>query len=254
MRDVDAFVLKVKRAETPFYRGIKEAVKRAERLSVPVPRFIMPALRIVYDLHFLAFRVARKLIGMFYSEPLFRSRCTSVGKGLYLHKLPAISAGMEVHFGDDVRISGALRITAGRVFDQPRLVVGNNVYLAHQVTFDVAREIIVEDGAWLAAGTSVCDNDGHPVDLELRLAGLPPRPEEVKPVRICRNAWIGRGCRIMKGVTIGEGVVVGAGSVVLSDIPPFALAIGYPARVIRVLSSPPKTPQRYSDVAAASSA
>ncbi len=251
MHRVDAFVLKIKRAETPFYRGMKEWVKRAELLRVPVPWFIMPALRIVYDLHFLAFRIARKLTGMFYSEPLFRSRCASVGKRLYLHKLPAISAGMEVHFGDDVRISGALRITAGRVFDQPRLVVGNNVYLAHQVTFDVAREIVVEDGAWLAAGTSIADNDGHPADLDSRLAGLPPRPDDVKPVRICRNAWIGRGCRIMKGVTIGEGAVVGAGSVVLSDIPPFALAMGYPARVIRMASPAPKG---CSDAAAASGA
>ncbi len=250
MPAIASFVLKVKRAETPFYRSIKQAVRRAERLRVPVPRIIMPALRIVYDLHFLAFRIARKLIGMCYSEPLFRSRCTSVGKGLYLHKLPAISAGMEVRFGDDVRISGALRITAGRVFDRPRLVVGNKVYLAHQVTFDVAREITIEDGAWLAAGTSVSDNDGHPLDLDSRLAGLPPRPEEVKPVRICRNAWIGRGCRIMKGVTIGEGAVVGAGSVVLSDVPPFALALGYPARVIRVLSPAPNQPQTLADVAA----
>lgn len=56
-------------------------------------------------------------------------------------------------------------------------------------------------------------------------------PGEIRPVRICRHAWIANGCHIMKGVTIGEGAIIGANSVVISDIPPYCIAMGNPAEV-----------------------
>ena len=76
-------------------------------------------------------------------------------------------------------------------------------------------------------------------DAAERIADLPPRLEEIKPVRICRRAWIGQNAFILKGVTIGEGAVVGVNSVVVSDIPPYAVAMGNPARV--VVKAQPRT-------------
>jgi len=49
------------------------------------------------------------------------------------------------------------------------------------------------------------------------------------------GAHIGIGAIIMPGVTIGKGAVIGAGSVVTKDIPPYSVAVGVPARVIKVL-------------------
>lgn len=54
-----------------------------------------------------------------------------------------------------------------------------------------------------------------------------------KPVRIGRDAWIGMGCIILPGVSIGEGAIVGAGSLVTKDVPPFGVAVGSPAKVIK---------------------
>jgi acetyltransferase-like isoleucine patch superfamily enzyme len=82
------------------------------------------------------------------------------------------------------------------------------------------------------------DSDAHPRDAMERIADLPPRPEEIKPVRICRRAWIGQNAFILKGVTIGEGAVVGVNSVVLADVPPYAVVMGNPARVV-VKGTPP---------------
>lgn len=53
------------------------------------------------------------------------------------------------------------------------------------------------------------------------------------PVYIGNNVWIGDNVTILSGVRIGDGAVLGAGSVVTQDIPPFAIAVGVPARVIK---------------------
>ena len=59
--------------------------------------------------------------------------------------------------------------------------------------------------------------------------------ERDAPVSIGDYAWIGMNCLILKGVSIGEGAMIGAGSVVTRDVPPFCLAAGAPARVLRRL-------------------
>jgi len=47
------------------------------------------------------------------------------------------------------------------------------------------------------------------------------------------DVWIGASVNINKGVTIGKGAVIGGGSVVTKDIPPYAVAVGNPAKVIK---------------------
>jgi virginiamycin A acetyltransferase len=51
--------------------------------------------------------------------------------------------------------------------------------------------------------------------------------------RIGNDVWIGTGATIMPGVTIGDGAVIGAKAVVGSDVPPYSIALGNPARVVR---------------------
>jgi acetyltransferase-like isoleucine patch superfamily enzyme len=53
-----------------------------------------------------------------------------------------------------------------------------------------------------------------------------------KPITVKDNVWIGTRAMILQGVTIGEGAVVAAGSVVTSDVEPFTIVAGVPARVI----------------------
>jgi len=56
---------------------------------------------------------------------------------------------------------------------------------------------------------------------------------EEADVTIGNDVWIGYGTIILKGVTIGNGCVVGAGSVVTKDLPPYSVAVGNPAKVIK---------------------
>jgi maltose O-acetyltransferase len=69
----------------------------------------------------------------------------------------------------------------------------------------------------------------HPIDPEVRRCKL----EAAQPISIEDNVWLGGGVVVLPGVTIGENSVIGAGSVVTRDIPPNAVAVGNPARIIR---------------------
>ena len=61
-------------------------------------------------------------------------------------------------------------------------------------------------------------------------------PMESKPVVIENDVWLGTGVIILQGVTIGECSVIAAGSVVLKDIPPYSVAAGSPAKVIKQIN------------------
>jgi acetyltransferase-like isoleucine patch superfamily enzyme len=59
------------------------------------------------------------------------------------------------------------------------------------------------------------------------------QPVDTKPVVIEDDCWIGANVSIAAGVTIGKHSVVGAGSVVTKSIPPYHVAVGNPARLIK---------------------
>jgi virginiamycin A acetyltransferase len=54
-----------------------------------------------------------------------------------------------------------------------------------------------------------------------------------KPIKIGAACWLSDNVIVLRGVEIGNGAVIGAGAVVTQSVPPFAIAVGNPARVIR---------------------
>jgi acetyltransferase-like isoleucine patch superfamily enzyme len=79
----------------------------------------------------------------------------------------------------------------------------------------------------------------HETDVTSRRKGV----EYAKEVTIGNDCWIGGNTVIMPGVTIGNGCTIGAGSVVTKDIPPFSVAIGSPARVVKKVEPVPDVEQ-----------
>ena len=59
------------------------------------------------------------------------------------------------------------------------------------------------------------------------------QPHVRAPIHIGSDVWISANATVLKGVTIGDGAVVGAGAVVTKDVPPFAIVVGNPAKVVR---------------------
>jgi acetyltransferase-like isoleucine patch superfamily enzyme len=64
------------------------------------------------------------------------------------------------------------------------------------------------------------------------------------------DAWLGVNVCVLDGVRIGTGAVIGAGSVVTSDIPDYAVAVGVPARVVKLRTSADLKPGPHQEAAA----
>jgi acetyltransferase-like isoleucine patch superfamily enzyme len=225
-------ILKLHRGEGRFYGGLKRTIVRTMNFSLTPPAFLRAPLYAAYSTHFVLKNTLRGLINICYSGPLFKARCERVGKNLHLWFLPHVSGPTQLFLGDDVKVFGLLHIISSRVIDNPRLEIGNGVHLGHKVSIIVNREVVIEEGCNIASGVRIADSDAHPRNSLDRIKGLPPPPDEIKPVRICRGAWLSTNCMVMKGVTVGEGAVVGAGSIVMTDVPPYAVVMGNPARII----------------------
>lgn len=231
MPRLGTFLVKIRRGETPFYRFLYRAARASLHVHIPIPRLIAPLFRGFYNLHFFLRALLYRTIRFLYWEPIFRGRCDSVGKNLELALLPDIASHVLIEVGNDVHLNGFFNVGSGRASERPRMVIGDNVHIGHLITFTVNKEIILEDGVMIANHCYFADTDAHPIEPELRIAGQPPQLDKIKPIRICRNAWIGEGVHVLKGVTVGEGAIVAAGSVVFSDVAPYSLVAGNPARV-----------------------
>jgi acetyltransferase-like isoleucine patch superfamily enzyme len=229
----DRVILLIKRADSPVTKALKAALRRlAEPKVLRMPRFLTAPLRGFYELHFLLIQAIQFVVTTLYRGPLFQSRCASFGKNLVLDgPMPLVSGHLQIHIGDNCYIGGHVFISSGRVFDEPNLIVGNGSSIGWNTQIVVNREVIIEDDVTIAFNCRIADSDGHPREADLRIAKMPPDPKDIRPVRICKKAWIGNGAHIMKAVTIGEGAIIGANSVVMSNIPPYCLALGNPAKV-----------------------
>ena len=74
----------------------------------------------------------------------------------------------------------------------------------------------------------------HPNHSRLRdLKDQYPSFEVFGKVRIMHDAWIGAGAIILPEITVGEYSIVGAGAVVTTDVPPFCIVAGVPAKILR---------------------
>ncbi len=96
------------------------------------------------------------------------------------------------------------------------------------------------------AATAFAATDNHPMHLKSMhgfffnpALGVVDEPSEFSPLSIGNDVWLGHNSIIMPGVSrIGDGAVVAAGAVVNKDVPPYAVVVGNPARVVRFRFTP----------------
>lgn len=114
------------------------------------------------------------------------------------------------------------------VFENAKLVIGDNVGLNYGVDIGCTHQITIGNDVMIGSFTNIIDNNFHPVDSHDTIMG--------KKVTIKDNVWIGNHCMILPGVCIGKNSVVAAGSVITRDVPDNVLVAGVPAKIIKELS------------------
>jgi acetyltransferase-like isoleucine patch superfamily enzyme len=229
---IQGLIRKVKRRETPLADLAYRAAKRVRTFEMPAPRAIF--LPVWYAHHAIrnAFRWVTR---SFYYQPMFRARCESVGRNLRVDLgAPYVYGDIRIRIGDDCTMNAISSFVATSVGKEPVLEIGNKTYIGHRVSISVGSRVTIGNHVLIANEVFIADNPGHPLDAALRRTqGV--EPEQIRPVTIGDDVWIGHGSKIMPGVTIGEGAVVGAGSIVTKDVPAYALVAGAPAKVVRDL-------------------
>jgi acetyltransferase-like isoleucine patch superfamily enzyme len=225
---ISSFILKIKRRENSFYALLYELAKRVRSFNIPTIKIIHLPL---YYFDYAVKVSASWAIQTFWSVPLFKARCETVGKNLRLpNGIPLIIGNhLKIYLGDNVRI---LRSTIGssKIIDNPVLRIGDNSGVGYGTTISIAKAVVIGDNTMIGPNCIIMDNDDHPISPQKRLAGETVALEDIHPVMIGNNVWIGSNCAILKGVTIGDNSIVATHSVVTKDVLPNCVYAGYPAR------------------------
>jgi galactoside O-acetyltransferase len=168
-----------------------------------------------------------------------RSGAAQIGRGTTIawRRLKRV-AGNLLLVGEDSIIHADISFeeSGGIIQIGSRTFVGRSDFVCY-------RSLVVGDDVIMSWGITVVDHDSHSLEWAKRKNDVRDWRKGQKnwehvphaPVVVGHKAWVGFNVSILKGVTIGEGAVIGACSVVTRDIPPYSLAVGNPAKVVRSL-------------------
>lgn len=114
-----------------------------------------------------------------------------------------------------------------RLSGDPSIVIGENFYM--NAFCHLLGELYIGNDVMIGPHTVIWGRD-HGLAKDKLIREQPHRKEAIY---IGDDVWIGANVTVLKGVKIGNGAVVGAGSVVIKDIPEYAIVVGNPAKLIK---------------------
>jgi acetyltransferase-like isoleucine patch superfamily enzyme len=163
----------------------------------------------------------------------------AIGKRVGLSSRVTLRANTQVAvgiaIGDETSIQDAALLAA----NQGSIVIGQHSWLGPFCMVYGNGGVSIGDHVLIAAHCVIntVSHNTERCDLPISEQGI-----NCAPVVIENDVWIGSRAVIMQGVTLGHGAIIGAGSVVTTNIPPYSIAVGTPARVIRRRDNAPGNP------------
>lgn len=161
----------------------------------------------------------------------FRLRGVKVGRRLYLERgIELVHRAECIVLADGVAIETGVKLTVSNLCIQPvALDIGQDSFVGRYSQITVREKISIGRNVMIAPFCYITEaNHGMAPGRAMQ-----QQASTWQPIVIADDVWIGNGCTILPGVTIGRGAVIGANSVVTSNIPPMAIVVGSPARIIR---------------------
>ncbi|WP_338753822.1 2,3,4,5-tetrahydropyridine-2,6-dicarboxylate N-acetyltransferase [Bacillus sp. FJAT-52991] len=133
------------------------------------------------------------------------------------------------------------RIEPGAII-RDQVEIGNNVVVMMGASINIGS--VIGDGTMIdmnavLGGRATVGKNCH-VGAGAVIAGV-IEPPSAKPVVLEDDVLIGANAVVLEGVTVGKGSVVGAGAIVTKDIPPYSVAAGAPAKVIKQIDDKTKS-------------
>lgn len=171
-------------------------------------------------------------------------RTKLIDRRVRLFRYPIVIRGRKyIDFGEGLTTGIGCRFDcyAGNKSDEVKIRFGKNVQINDYVHMVGMESISIGSNVLLASHVFISDNShgSYAGDEQDSSPDIPPteRKYSTAPVKIGDNCWIGEGVIIMPGVEIGYGCIIGAHSVVNSNIPDRTIAVGAPARVVKIWDS-----------------
>lgn len=134
--------------------------------------------------------------------------------------------------GDNFTIRDSSKIDCIGVLSEPSegLSIGDHVGISENCFIQVRGFLEIGDNVIIGPNSTIITENHrfHDPEIAIRLQGT-----ERKGVVIGKNVWIGCGCTVLDGVKIGDNAIIAAGAVVVSDVPPYTIFGGIPAKLIK---------------------
>lgn len=150
-----------------------------------------------------------------------------LGRNIRIKGIKNLSIGRGVKIADGVFLHCGASI---RNSHRGGISIGDNVYIGPYCVLFGEGGIEIGNDCLIAPGTIITSQQHTYTDWNIPIR---KQPSEHSKIVIEDDVWIGSNAVILPGIRIGKGSIIGAGAVVTKDVPPYSVAVGVPARVIK---------------------
>jgi acetyltransferase-like isoleucine patch superfamily enzyme len=174
-----------------------------------------------------------------------------MGNEVFIQHGVEISGSSFIELGNGVNIFKGVRLDA-KGHRNNRICISNRVTIERNVDIGAMdnTSIQIDEDTYIASSVCIAGHGNIRIGKHCLIAShcgiyannhvfsnllLPIKQQGItrEGIIIEDDCWLGHGVTVLDGVTIGQGSIIGAGAVVSKDIPPYSIAVGVPAKVIK---------------------